>query len=250
MTVSQASYFDWPTSGIDYNAAPYDVDAPGIVTVMNYLCDMVGGVNMGIRMIRPRRSGSKMSVHAWAAGDWRWGYHPDVADWPNTGFLTRDEVLPVIDQLVGWSAELGIQHIMDEGRSWMAYRSNGNLTDGWQTYNSGYGGWIHFETGLEARNDGRPVPVKIAPDEPSEEDDMVPYIMEPSPAAAATGGNWPWFYKNEHGIWEYCDSDTNDQHIETYGVDGRRASGADVRNDQYYNVHERLYPGRPQPPQS
>lgn len=74
--------------------------------------------------------------------------------------------------------------------------------------------------------------------EPIPENDMTPLIMTPSPQAQDQHDNPPWFYKNEHGAWHYCDADTNAQHSAAYPDEVRQIVGLD---DQYRLVHGEVF---------
>jgi hypothetical protein len=154
MTI-QRSFFNWGSSGLNYNIWPYETCSPNLVQLLLFLQGQCGGYSLGCEGDRTIRDGSSISSHSYgAAFDWR--YTPVPSGVKN---VTRDTaVKTVLPWVINNSAELGIQAIHDYAgdRIWRAgrtsnvaeaqttwwkkqYGAGGGMGESWATY-------FHFET--------------------------------------------------------------------------------------------------------
>lgn len=140
MTVNRG-YFSWQTFG-KYPKQGYDYTSPNLLLLHDELVRR-GMVSMGRGGYNPRpiRGGTAPSTHAFGAAI-------DIR-WPSLEVADR-----VIDWLIEWSAELGVQRIHDYGRGryWQAGK-------GWLLRTPGEGDpqSLHIETTPDKWRDTTPI---------------------------------------------------------------------------------------------
>lgn len=159
MTV-QTAFFDWGSSGLNWDAPPYETCSPNLLALHAHLEETWGGRSLGCHHDRTIVGGSKISDHAYGAAlDWRYG------DVMNRAKLLAD----VIPWLIDNSSELGIDAIHDYvgDRIWRAGRTS-NVADAhttWWRKQNGAGGqmgkswavWLHIATHRDRWADSTPI---------------------------------------------------------------------------------------------
>lgn len=163
-------FFNWQSSGLDFDAPLYERCAPGLDVIEDYVLTTWGGANLGCHGDRAIVGGQSPSSHAYGAA-WDWRYAAPSAGaagrWPGRD-LVLVEVLPF---LIGHSAELGLQAIHDylgcriwrppghsgrpaDGDGWKAQQPASQMGQSWAV-------WLHLELHPDAWNDTRPIPERI-----------------------------------------------------------------------------------------
>lgn len=163
MTI-QATFFNWQTSGLDWDAPPYEACAPNGLLVLGMLVTRHGGKNLGCHHDRSIVNGAAPSTHAYGAA-FDWGYDRSDHNGPGRQVLL-DVIIP---DLINNSAEYGIDAIHDYlgDRIWRAGRTD-DIADAhtlWWRKQNGSGGqmgrdwatWIHVETHRDQFGDTRPI---------------------------------------------------------------------------------------------
>lgn len=164
MTVNTV-FDNWQTSGLDWDAPPYEQASPNLVALLEHLTAEFGGISLGIEGDRPIRAGASPSSHSYGAAlDWRWQAPTAGAAgrWIDRARLDAE----VIPWLIGNSWELGLQAIHDAGRIWRSARP-APAAAGWQPYRTGYTGWLHLETTIGAWDNATPIASRFAPPPPA-----------------------------------------------------------------------------------
>lgn len=151
MTINQL-YSDWTQSGLDGYKPPFEKCSPNLDLVLEEAKRRWPGLfSLGCHVNRKKRNEApdpSDSAHLWGA----------ALDLGYDGVsVTREQMVgEVMPWLIAHSAELHVQHIMDQGRSWMAYRSM-DQAGGWKSYRSKYGNWIHVESTVSGFGDTTPI---------------------------------------------------------------------------------------------
>lgn len=172
MTVSTRPYFFWGGSGLNYRQPPYENCAPNCLAIQRYLARNYGGQSLGCEQNRTVREGSTVSDHAYgAAFDWRFPSGPITT-------VARN-------WMVSYSAEIGVNSIIDErpvGRKqclmWYPIK-------GWHIINSGStGDWLHVSVTPESFMNGSPIENRLNP--------LPPPPIPPTPTPTPTEDQMLW----------------------------------------------------------
>lgn len=129
MTI-QRTFFDWARSGLDWSVDPWEDMSPNLLEIHRWLVGNYGGQPLGLDDFnREIRSGGTISDHAYGSAlDWRHG--PNWLPGTNPVEIPRARALEIIDHIINWSAEFGVDRIHDYvgDRIWTAGRT-ANVAD-------------------------------------------------------------------------------------------------------------------------
>jgi hypothetical protein len=167
--VIQTQFFNWSSSGLNYDAPPYEACSPNLTQLLTYLVTRWGGYTLGCHHDRTIRDGTSISAHAYGAAlDWR--YTP-VGEGQKD--INRAMIVQVIlPWLIDHSAELHLDAIHDYygSRIWRAGRTP-NIGDAhslWWKPNDGSGmgdewaTYLHLETHRQGFTDDSPISGRVA----------------------------------------------------------------------------------------